>query len=285
MVKMQTGDKFTACRSCFALHTGAAAIISCNSDNRVHNSADQNQPSTSTTDMTGIQQEQEKEYAFTSVPSTGVRLGRLWVDYAEANNMPIRQRVGETNRYVWLEQTPHQWYSAMLYAHWYIVSHSTGWNSRRSASTKRLVAAAKRAYRQLMRQSPAEWHEWLRDESAGHEPVSPSESFTTWHVQVRRSNLSDGDVICTRMAIQADPEDVLREALAARGCLMAYDPIRDSSGDDCWGKAWRVWCVDPSASGWMTECIAQVVPFITLMYHREETFCGKPGCDLCDRSV
>ena len=83
--------------------------------------------------MTGIQQEQS--YPFTSAPSACVRLGRLWVDYAEANDMHIEQRVGETNRYVWLEQTPHQWYSSMLYTHWYIVSHETGWNSERSSGT------------------------------------------------------------------------------------------------------------------------------------------------------
>lgn len=228
--------------------------------------------------MTGIQQEQP--HAFTSAPSACVRLGRLWVDYAEANDMPIKQRIGETNRYVWLEQTPRQWYSSMLYVHWYIVSHGTGWNSERSSSTHRVMAAAKRAYRQLMRQSPVEWHEWLRDESEGHEPVSPIESFTNWRVQFRRIGGSGIDVACARMPIQADPAEVLLEA-AARYLPLVYDPIRDRGGDDCWGRAWRVWCADPSASGWMAEYSAQVVPFITLMHHRAETFCGKAGCSLC----
>ena len=232
--------------------------------------------------MAEIRQKQKK-YTFTSIPSTSVRLGRLWVDYAEANNMPIRQRIGETSRYVWLEQTPHQWYSAMLYAHWYIVGHSTGWNTRRSHETGRIVAAAKRAYRQLIRQSPKEWHEWLRDDSVGYEPVSASESFTTWHVRLRRGRSEQGMAVCPYLPILADPADVLRDAVALKGLVMAYDPIRDGDGDDCWGMTWRLWCVDLTAPGWMVEYTAQVVPFITLMYHREETVCGRSGCGLCNR--
>ena len=227
--------------------------------------------------------QQKQSYSFTSIPSTSVRLGRLWVDYAESNNMPIRQRIGETSRYVWLRQTPRQWYSAMLHAHWYIVGHSTGWNTNRPAGTPRIISAAKRAYRQLIRQSPKEWHDWLRDEYWGYEPVSPRESFTTWHVKFSRSKSDPGTIICPHMPIMADPQEVLIKGALVRGMAMAYDPIRDLESDNCWGLAWRVWCIAPKEHGWMVEYIAQVVPFVTLMYHNDETVCRKEICSLCNR--
>ena len=230
-------------------------------------------------------QQQRRGYPFTSIPSTSVRLGRLWVDYAEANDMPMQRRIGETNRYVWLEQTPHQWYSAMLYVHWYIVGHSTGWNTKRSADTKRIIGAAKRAYRQLVRQSPEEWHNWLKDEYWGYEPVSPQESFTTWHVKFSKNRADLGNISCPHMPILANPEDVLLKGASMSGMPIAYNPIRDPERDSCWGLAWRVWCVDINTPGWMVEYVAQVVPFITLMYHREETICRRSGCSLCGQEI
>lgn len=229
---------------------------------------------------------EKKEHSSTSVPpSTSIRLGRQWVDYAEANSMPMRGRVSTTKRYVWLEQTPHQWYSAMLYIHWYIVGQSTGWNTQCSAETTRLVNAARHAYRQLVIQSPKEWHDWLKDKYMGHELVSAHESFITWHIKLSQNRPSDLDsIICPYLPILTDTKEVLLQGLSMKELSYLYDPIRDPTRDNCWGVAWRFWCVDHEESGWMVEYTARVVPFITLLHHRQETVCHKPGCSLCGAS-
>ncbi|MDE0195565.1 MAG: hypothetical protein OXP08_08445 [bacterium] len=195
----------------------------------------------------------------TEVSVNTVRLGRLWADYAAGKGIDLGKRVGETARYVWLDQTRHQWYRTLLNASYRIVTHRSGWTPGLASEpgAERMTAAAERAHRQLLLQSPFSWREMMLfteiEQIDGPWP-------TLWLVTV------NDETSVLYLAPHLGSYDAVLSALAADGPPAAYNPMRDSTSDGRYGQAWRVWCVDLTVPGWMVEYTAWAVPGIVAIW-------------------
>ena len=158
-----------------------------------------------------------------------VRLGRIWADYAWDAGIPIGRRIDESERYVWIEQSRDQWYTALLASAYHIVCYSTGWDANLAtmAGANRIIDSAWRAQRQLVFQGPMEWHIKLDGVSRLYKFIEGNPRPALWVATVDDHPGKDRpdkfvDLFC--MAISARAEDAVSAVLSHAELELAYSP-------------------------------------------------------------